>query len=58
MKTKQSAIRATLLEFVLVLVTSIIWNFLRKTGESVLDAFGIAVLTAVFFYAFYPERSE
>jgi hypothetical protein len=46
------------LEFVLVLVTSIIWNFLRKTGESVLDAFGIAVLTAVFFYAFYPERSE
>jgi hypothetical protein len=58
MKTRQSAIRATFVEFVVVLITSVIWNYVRKTGESVLDAFGIALLTAVLFYAFYRESSE
>jgi len=56
MKEKQeSALKLALLEFVVVFVTAVCWNLVRKTGESAIDAFGIAVLTAVLLYAFHSK---
>jgi hypothetical protein len=52
---RKSALRVALLDFVLMFVISVCWNFLRKSGTSVVDEFGVAFLTAVFVYAFYRE---
>jgi hypothetical protein len=53
---RQSALKTALLEFVVVFVTASVWNLVRKTGESVVDAFFIAVITAVFLYALHREK--
>jgi hypothetical protein len=54
----QRLVTTTLIEFFVVLASEVGWNFLRKTGQSVLDSFGIALLTAVIFYCVQKPRSE
>jgi hypothetical protein len=54
-ESRKSALRAAALDFVLMFVISVCWNFFRKNGASVLDEFGVVFLTAVFVYAFYRE---
>jgi hypothetical protein len=54
---RQSAFRTALVEFVVLFVVAVCWNFARKTGASIFDAFGVAFLTAVLLYAFHRELS-
>ena len=55
---RRSALRIALIEFLIVFISALCWNVVRKTGESILDSFGIAVVTAVFLYILERERSE
>jgi hypothetical protein len=55
-ENQRSALKIALVEFVAVFVAAVGWNLFRKTGESVLDAFGVAVIAAVFLYIFHHER--
>lgn len=54
-KSRQSAIKLALVEFAVVFVSEVGWNLVRKTGQSTLDAFGIALLTAFFMFAFHSK---
>jgi len=49
-QVRRSASWTALVEFLIVFVSEICWNFFRKTGQSVFDSFGIAAITAVFLY--------
>jgi hypothetical protein len=51
----QSALKLALIEFAVVFVSEVGWNLVRKTGQSTIDAFGIALLTAVFLFAFHSK---
>jgi hypothetical protein len=57
-KVRRSAFQIALIEFVMVFASALCWNLVRKTGESVLDAFGVAVLTAVFLYIVERQRNS
>lgn len=57
-RERQSALRLALIEFAVVFVSEAGWNLSRKTGHSRFDAFGIALLTAVFLYAFHKKVNE
>jgi hypothetical protein len=57
-KSRQSAHRIAILEFVTVFVSALCWNFFRKTGESIFDSFGIAAVTALLLYVFEREREK
>lgn len=49
----QSALKLAIIEFAVVFVSEVVWNQVRKTGQSLIDAFGIAVLTAILLFAFH-----
>jgi hypothetical protein len=53
---QRPALRNALIEFVVVFVSELCWNFFRKTGGSTLDFFGIAVITAILLYFIERER--
>jgi len=56
MKEKhQSALKTAFLEFLVVFVTAIVWGLFRRTGESVIDSFFIAVIAAALLYASHTE---
>jgi hypothetical protein len=55
-QARRSASRTALIEFLIVFVSEICWNFFRKTGQSIFDSFGIAAITAVFLYVWMRER--
>ena len=52
---RQSALKLALIEFAVVFVSEVDRNLLRKTGQSALDAFGIALLAATFLNAFHKR---
>jgi hypothetical protein len=56
-EAQRSALKTAVSEFLVVFVAAICWIFVRKTGESVLDAFGVAVVTAFFLYIVHRSRS-
>jgi Mn2+/Fe2+ NRAMP family transporter len=47
-----------LIEFASVFASEVVWIFFRKTGQSVFDAFGIALITALFLYFVQHDLSE
>jgi predicted branched-subunit amino acid permease len=49
---KRAALKLALADLFLMFVISVIWNYIRKNGVSVIDEFGVAALTAIFVYAF------
>ena len=53
---RRSPIQIALVEFVMIFVTILCWNFVRKTGESVLDSFGVAAVTAVLLLYFWKRE--
>ena len=53
---KRPAWKTTLIEFAVIFVVSVCWNLGRKTGESIVDAFGIAAITAILLYFFLIAR--
>jgi len=57
-ESQRSALKTAVSEFLVVLVAAICWNFVRKTGESLIDAFGVAVVTAFLLYLVHRGRSE
>jgi hypothetical protein len=57
-KARRSALQIGLIEFVIVFASALCWNLVRKTGESVLDSFGVAVITAVFLYIVERQRNS
>jgi hypothetical protein len=50
--------RTTFIEFAIVFASEVGWNFFRKTGQSVLDSFAIALITAVIFYCVQQPHSD
>lgn len=44
---RQSALKLAVIEFAVVFVSEVGWNLVRKTGQSTIDAFGIALLTVI-----------
>jgi hypothetical protein len=50
------AFRLALGEFALMFVVEVVWNYFRKNGVSVVDAFGVALITAVFLYCVHLPR--
>jgi hypothetical protein len=48
--TSKSAVRMAIIEFPIVFAGELAWNFFRETGQSLFDAFGIALITALFLY--------
>jgi hypothetical protein len=48
--TRRSALKLALSEFCLMLVVSIVWNFVRKTNWSLFDEIGVSAITALFIY--------
>jgi hypothetical protein len=54
---RRSPFQIALVEFAIIFVSALCWNFVRKTGESVLDSFGVAVVTAVLLYFWERERN-
>jgi len=54
-KEKQSPLKLALIEFAVVLVSEVGWNLLRKTGQSTIDAFGIALITAILLFAVHSR---
>jgi hypothetical protein len=56
-KSRLSPFQIALVEFFIVFLSGLLWNLLRKTGESIVDSFGVAVVTAVFFYFVERERA-
>jgi hypothetical protein len=49
--TKRSALKLALTDFFLMFFISIVWNYFRKNGVSVIDEFGVAAITAILVYA-------
>ena len=54
-KEKQSPLKLALIEFAVVFVSEVGWNRLRKTGQSTIDAFGIALITAILLFAVHSR---
>ena len=52
---RQSALKLALIEFAVVFVSEVGWNLVRKTGPSTMDAFGIALITAILLFAFHSK---
>jgi hypothetical protein len=52
---RQSALKLALIEFAVVFAAEVGWNLLRKTGQSAIDAFGIALVTAILLFAFHSK---
>lgn len=52
---QQSALKLAFVEFTVVFVSEVGWSLVRKTGQSMIDAFGIALLTAIFLFAFHSR---
>lgn len=50
-KKRQSARNLALVEFAVVFLSEVGWNLVRKTGQSLVDSFGIALVTALLLYA-------
>ena len=50
---RQSALKLALVEFAVVFVSEVGWSLVRKTGQSTIDAFGIALLTAILLFGFH-----
>ena len=48
-----SALKLALIEFAVVFASEIGWDLIRKTGQSTIDALGIALLTAIFLFIFH-----
>jgi hypothetical protein len=49
---KHSPLRLALGEFCIMFVVTVGWNLVRKSGEGVLDAFGVSAITAILIYFF------
>ena len=47
---KRSPLKIALIEFGIVFGSELVWNLVRKNGLSLVDAFGIAALTALLTY--------
>jgi hypothetical protein len=54
-QTRQSALKLAFVEFAVVFVSELGWSLVRKTGQSLIDAFGIALLTAILLFAFHSK---
>lgn len=50
---QQSALELAIVEFAVVFGSEADWTLLRKTGQSVIDSFGIALMTAILLFAFH-----
>jgi hypothetical protein len=50
---RYSALKLAVVEFAVVFASEVSWSLVRKTGQSMLDAFGIALLTALLLFAFH-----
>ena len=48
---KRSPPKIALIEFCIVLGSELVWSLVRKNGPTVVDAIGIAMITAVLTYA-------
>ena len=58
MKEKtQGALKLACLEFVVVFLSELGWGLFRKGAPSVLDAFGIALLTALLLLIFHASKT-
>jgi len=54
---RQSALKLAFVEFAVVFVSEVGWSLVRKSGQSMIDAFGIALLTAILLFAF-PQQMK
>ncbi len=52
---RQSALKLALVEFAVVFVSEVGWSLVRKTGQSMIDDFGIALFTAILLFAFHSK---
>jgi hypothetical protein len=52
---RQSALKLALVEFAVVFVSEVGWSLVRKTGQSMIDDFGIALCTAILLFAFHNK---
>ena len=55
-KVHRSAFQVALIEFLIIFVCALGWNFLRKTGQSVIDLLGEAAITAGLLYFWERDR--
>jgi hypothetical protein len=53
---KSKAFRTALAEFATMFGAIIVWNFVRKNSESLLDGFGESFIAAVLLYFLHHER--
>ncbi len=49
---KRSPLKIALIEFCIVLGSELVWSLARKHGPGVVDAVGIAAVTALLTYGF------
>jgi len=54
----KSAIKVSSIEFAVVFGAELGWNFVAKGGQSVLDSFGIALLTAIGLFLFVNNKRK
>jgi len=52
---RQSALKLAFVEFAVVFASELGWSLVRKTGQSMIDAIGIALLTALVLFAFHSK---
>jgi len=52
---RQSALKLALIEFTVVFVSEVGGNLFRNTGQSTVDSFGIALVTAILLFAFHSK---
>jgi len=52
---RQSALKLALIEFAVVFAAEVGWNLFRKTGQRAIDAFGIALVTAILLFGFHSK---
>ena len=55
---RQSALKLAFVEFAVVFLSEVGWSLVRKTGQSMIDAFGIALITAILLFAFHSSSRE
>ena len=53
---RQSALKLALIEFAIIFASELSWNLFRKTGQSTVDSFGIALVTAILLYAVHSGK--
>jgi hypothetical protein len=56
-KTK-SAIKVISIEFTVIFGVELGWNFVAKRSQSVLDSFGISLLTAIGLFLFVNNKRK